>query len=278
MPAPSTAVIVLLAAALAASCQPADEFPGTRADSIAVGAARPVGPPPPPLPEEVAGPAPAATDTGRVVAGRTGERAEPEPVLAPDTSPPRREPAAPAIEPRPSPDTALPDRPVRAEPRPTPPPPPPIPAGDCDLPQLGPEPGTRIVTVYFTCAEQVRPVRRQVTETQAVLRAALEQLLGGPTDEELLAGFHSFFSPVTAGKLIRVAVGTDGIARIDFEDFSSLIPNASSSTGSEQLLGQLRATIFQFPTVRAATLTFDGDCDAFWNWLQRGCEQITREP
>jgi hypothetical protein len=34
--------------------------------------------------------------------------------------------------------------------------------------------------------------------------------------------------------------------------------------------------VFQFEAVREAELMFDGSCDAFWEWLQRGCERLLR--
>jgi hypothetical protein len=76
--------------------------------------------------------------------------------------------------------------------------------------------------------------------------------------------------------MLRSISVRDGLARIVFADFSSRIPNASSSAGSTDLLAQLRATIFQYPTVREAEITFNGSCEAFWNWLQRGCEVMRR--
>jgi hypothetical protein len=150
--------------------------------------------------------------------------------------------------------------------------------GDCVAPEVPPAPGARTVQVFLSCGEVVAPVRRQVAATPAVLRAALEELLRGPTPEEARAGFQSFFSAETAGMLESVVVGADGVARISFRDFSAIMPNASSSAGSQQLLDQLRATIFQFPSVREANLSFGGDCEAFWNWLQRGCEPLRPVP
>jgi hypothetical protein len=72
---------------------------------------------------------------------------------------------------------------------------------------------------------------------------------------------------------VRVA---DGIAYIDFADFSGIMPNASSSAGSAMLLDQVAGTVFQFDGVREADVTFNGDCDAFWNWIQRGCQRLMR--
>jgi Sporulation and spore germination len=151
----------------------------------------------------------------------------------------------------------------------------PAPTGDCRVPQPPARAGTRRLSVFFTCGEEERAVVRVVDGSPAVLRAVLEALLRGPTNQERAAGYHSFFSDATAGMLRGVAV-SNGVARVDFRDFSSIIPNASSSAGSAQLIEQLRATIFQFPTVRAAEIMFDGSCDRFWTWLQRGCQQLHR--
>lgn len=144
---------------------------------------------------------------------------------------------------------------------------------DCVVPSLEPRAGSRVVRVFFTCADSVRPVDRYVSDSPALLTGTLNALLAGPTDEELLAGFFSWFNRETAGMVASVEV-RDSVADVSFGDFSSLIPGASSSAGSEQLLAQLRATIFQFPGLREARLSFDGDCDAFWNWLQRGCQAL----
>jgi hypothetical protein len=59
------------------------------------------------------------------------------------------------------------------------------------------------------------------------------------------------------------------VAYVDFEDFRRVIPNASASCGSALLLAQLDRTVTQFPTVDRAVYSFEGDADAFYEWLQR---------
>ncbi|MGI8759365.1 MAG: GerMN domain-containing protein [Acidimicrobiales bacterium] len=140
------------------------------------------------------------------------------------------------------------------------------------------------VTVFFTDEGQltsgseteVTPVSRQVPRTSGVLRAALEQLLAGPTDAEHAQGLRSFFSKETAGMLIDVTIGPDGTAVVDLGDLRPVIPNASTSAGSGQLLAQLEATVFQFATVSAVEYRIDGSCEAFWEWLQRSCQTVAR--
>lgn len=96
---------------------------------------------------------------------------------------------------------------------------------------------------------------------------ALDLLLAGPTEDEESEDLRSWFSAETAGMLNSVEV-TDGTAEVDFQDFSAIIPNASSSCGSASLLAQLDNTVLQFPDVDEVVYSFDGDRDAFYEWLQ----------
>ena len=112
----------------------------------------------------------------------------------------------------------------------------------------------------------VAPVSRTVRGA-AVLAEAVRALLAGPTPDERARGLGSLFSEKTAG-MLRSARIEDGVARIDFSDFSQVIPNASSSCGSQGLLAQLDATATQFPTVKRAVYSFEGDVAAFYEWLQ----------
>lgn len=133
------------------------------------------------------------------------------------------------------------------------------------------------VLVHFTREERPYAIERVVPRTPAVLQAALEQQLAGPTPEERrVLGLSSFFSDETEGMLRSVTVDVEGHAVVDFGDFSGVVPNASSSLGSALLLGELNATVFQFPTVRSLEYRFEGSCDAFANWLQLSCERIGR--
>jgi hypothetical protein len=69
--------------------------------------------------------------------------------------------------------------------------------------------------------------------------------------------------------MLRSVAIVRGTARVDFRDFSRVVPNASSSCGSALLLAQLDRTATQFPTVRRAVYSFDGSVRAFYEWLQR---------
>jgi hypothetical protein len=129
------------------------------------------------------------------------------------------------------------------------------------------------VNVYFANVNlgdpcgQVFPVQRRV-QPPAVASGALTELLRGPTAAERAQGYSSFFSDATANYLNSVHI-TDGLAHADFRDFSAIIPNASTSCGSADLLAQLDSTLRQFPTVDATRYSFNGDQAAFYSFLQR---------
>jgi hypothetical protein len=141
------------------------------------------------------------------------------------------------------------------------------------------------VHIYFShrpteALSEPQPVLRHVpvaSKVEDTLRATLESLLFGPTTRERAMGLDSWFSHKTASIRVAVAVTAEGTAVINFEDFSALIPNASTSAGSRDLLAQLNATVFQFQDVAAVEYQFDSSCEAFWNWLQSDCQRITRQ-
>ncbi|MDA8310338.1 MAG: GerMN domain-containing protein [Actinomycetota bacterium] len=142
--------------------------------------------------------------------------------------------------------------------------------------------GEMVVTVFYSCSVDASPVPtyRLFPATTAVLRTALDELLAGPSAAERAAGLTSWFSstwaPSTAGYLRSVTVSS-GNATVDFGDLPSVIPNASTSTGSHLLLSQLDATVFQFPSITSVIYRIDGSCQAFGEWLQLdGCVLRTR--
>ncbi len=131
---------------------------------------------------------------------------------------------------------------------------------------------TMTVRAYFhkgpaNDPQRVVAVTRTVPRSSAVLTTAVNQLLAGPTAAERSAGYWSWFSHRTAHMLRGVSLA-NGVAHVDFRDFSHVIPNASSSFGSAALLAELDATVTQFHGVRSAVYSFNGDAVPFYEWLQ----------
>jgi spore germination protein GerM len=153
-----------------------------------------------------------------------------------------------------------------------------IPAGGLETPP----PQEADVVIYFTAANDADmtpvPVRRTVPNSDnpaAVIHSTLKELVKGPTDAEKTQGLISWFSADTTHALQMVLAYEDSLT-VDFTGLPASIPNASTSAGSQMLLSQLNSTVFQFPSVASVKYSLDGDCAAFWEWLQYECHTVTR--
>jgi spore germination protein GerM len=130
------------------------------------------------------------------------------------------------------------------------------------------------VSVFFThgntgiaCARVV--ARPRALQSPPLLRGALRALVAGPTAAERRAGFGGWFTSRTRATLRSVRI-QDGVAHVDFHGaLRQLVPGASSSCGSALLLSQLDRTVTQFPRIRRAIYSFDGNVRPFYEWLQR---------
>ncbi|HXG76574.1 MAG TPA: Gmad2 immunoglobulin-like domain-containing protein [Gaiellaceae bacterium] len=102
-------------------------------------------------------------------------------------------------------------------------------------------PPTRAVRVYFLREGKVWPVRRDVEEADAVARAALEELLAGPTEQE--AADLGLSSALPAGTEVERLTVAGGTARLEL---SEELP--------EEPLAQVVYTLTQFPTVESVAV------------------------
>lgn len=120
--------------------------------------------------------------------------------------------------------------------------------------------------------EDVVAVERQVSQTESVATAALNELFQGATADERSAGLGSTFSSETANLLRSVRIQA-GIAYVDIEDTLEGINNVGTTCASTGLLAQLRATLLQFGTIREAVFATEGDPLRFYGLLQMGCPE-----
>ena len=113
-------------------------------------------------------------------------------------------------------------------------------------------PETTSVAVYLLRDEKVSPVRRTVPATTAVARAALEELLEGPTSAEAATGL---VSTIPQGTTLRGVSIADGVATVDLDG------RFDDGGGSASMLGrvaQVVATLTRFPTVERVAFRLDG--------------------
>lgn len=131
-------------------------------------------------------------------------------------------------------------------------------------------PAAQTVQIYLhsgnseDCAEVVA-VTREVGGSPT-LTTGMEQLLAGPTDAEAADGLGGWFTDATSDMLISAELDGE-VARVDFEDFRDVIPNASSSCGSAMLLAQLDETAEGFGAT-STLYSIEGDTNTFYEWLQ----------
>ncbi len=131
---------------------------------------------------------------------------------------------------------------------------PPSSPGASAAPPASAAPAVTTVAVYFFRGDRLVPVQRAVPRTVAVARAALQQLLAGPTAVES-AGPSGLTSTVPSGsQLLDVAIA-DGTATVD------LSGQFESGGGSASMFGRLAQVVYtvtQFPSVTGVTFRLDG--------------------
>lgn len=99
-------------------------------------------------------------------------------------------------------------------------------------------------------------VQRTVPATQAVARAALEELLEGPSAEESAAGY---ITSIPQGVTIQSLAIENGTALVDFS--SELETGIGGSCRVTHIRRQIEATLMQFPTVTNVVISIDGRTD-----------------
>ena len=104
----------------------------------------------------------------------------------------------------------------------------------------------------MTC-EKVFPVIRVLPKTQAVAKAALEELLKGPNDEEMLSGYST---SLNAGVKINSLVIDNGVAKVDFNQTLENGVAGSCRVGVIRL--QIVETLKQFPSVSSVIISVNG--------------------
>jgi spore germination protein GerM len=123
------------------------------------------------------------------------------------------------------------------------------------------EPETMTVQVFFNnnlldpeySCYKVFSVEREIVRTQGVARAALEQLLQGPSQEEKDQGFYT---SLNQGVIIQSLSVVDGIARVDFND--QLEFQVGGSCLVSAIRAQITETLKQFSTVREVVISING--------------------
>ena len=104
----------------------------------------------------------------------------------------------------------------------------------------------------FTCVK-VFPVAREIPKTQAVARAALDELLNGLTEKEKA---DKYLTNINEDVKIQRLEIKDGIAKVDFND--KLEFQVGGSCRVAAIRAQITETLKQFPTVKEVVISING--------------------
>jgi len=100
---------------------------------------------------------------------------------------------------------------------------------------------------------KVFPVEREVPKTQAIARAAIEELLKGPTEAEKS---QDFFTSINSGVKIQKLTIENGVAKIDFD--SQIEFQVGGSCRVSAIRSQIIETLKQFSTVQSVIISVNG--------------------
>jgi len=104
----------------------------------------------------------------------------------------------------------------------------------------------------FSC-NKVSLVLREIPKTEGVARAALGELLKGPTEEEKAEGY---FTSINQGVIIQSLIIENGVARVDFDE--QLEYQVGGSCKVAAIRAEITQTLRQFPTVKNVIISIDG--------------------
>jgi len=103
----------------------------------------------------------------------------------------------------------------------------------------------------FSC-NKVFPVEREILKTEAVARAALTELLKGPTEAEKTQGF---FTSINLGVKIQQLTIEKGLAKVDFDE--QLEFQVGGSCRVSAIRAEITQTLKQFPTVNSVIISIN---------------------
>ncbi|MDD5043231.1 MAG: Gmad2 immunoglobulin-like domain-containing protein [Patescibacteria group bacterium] len=100
---------------------------------------------------------------------------------------------------------------------------------------------------------KVFSVEREIPRTEAIGRAALEELLKGPTEAEKSAGY---LSNINSGVKVKNLTIKDGVATAEFDE--QLEYQVGGSCRVVAIRSQITETLKQFPTVKEVIISVNG--------------------
>jgi spore germination protein GerM len=114
--------------------------------------------------------------------------------------------------------------------------------------------GVKTLENTQTSCTNVFSVERQVPKTTAVARAALEELLRGPTTLEKSEDYYTSVNPGV--KIQSLTIDGAGTAKVDFDE--QLEKGVGGSCKVSAIRAQITQTLKQFPTIKNVIISING--------------------
>ncbi len=132
---------------------------------------------------------------------------------------------------------------------------------DIDLIDEAVEPETQTVDVYFLEVidgeEEIVSVKREIDATVSVGKAAINELLKGPSEEEkLMMGFSTSIPEET--QLLDIDI-QNGVATVDF--CQNLEDGVAGSAWVLSIRNQIEKTLMQFESVDSVVIKVEGESE-----------------
>jgi len=105
---------------------------------------------------------------------------------------------------------------------------------------------------YFDCSRTIA-VERKVPKTQGIAKAAIETLLRGATENEIIQGY---VSNIPLGARLQKITIENGVAKAEFDE--QLEYQVGGSCRVAAIRAQITQTLKQFPTVKEVIISIDG--------------------
>lgn len=117
------------------------------------------------------------------------------------------------------------------------------------------------VNIYFNSykldpeisCDKVFPVERKIPKTTATARAAVEELLKGPTQKEISDGYST---AINKGVKIQKLAIENNVAKIDFDQ--QLEKSVAGSCKVSAIRAQITQTLKQFSTIKSVVISING--------------------
>jgi hypothetical protein len=116
--------------------------------------------------------------------------------------------------------------------------------------------GSTALNAWVEDCSLVYPVSRLIAKTKTTARAALEQLLQGPTEVEKTQGY---FTSINLGVKINSLTISNGTAKVDFDKQMDFQMGGSCRVAA--IRSQITQTLKQFPSVKDVIISVEGNSE-----------------